>query len=266
MAASKAAAPDGACGFESHPPHEMRSQQERAAVERLRGTGLNASQIARETGIPRTTVRDWLNPKYVPRPGARRRARTVDLVALPKPAYAYLLGFYLGDGTISRGPRGVYRLRIVCDSRYPNIIEECAAAMAAVMPQNRILVQKRPFNAVEINCSSKLWPVLFPQHGPGRKHTRKIALAPWQERAVERFPWQFIRGLIHSDGCRSINRVNGGEYPRYFFSQVSDDIRGLFCDACDFIGVQWRQNRWNEISVARRRSVELLDSFIGPKS
>ena len=63
-----------------------------------------------------------------------------------------------------------------------------------------------------------------------------------------------------------INRINGGEYPRYFFSQVSDDIRDMFCDACDFIGIEWKQNRWNSISVARRRCVHLIDAFVGPNS
>ena len=28
--------------------------------------------------------------------------------------------------------------------------------------------------------TSKHWPCLFPQHGPGRKHTRKIELEQWQ--------------------------------------------------------------------------------------
>jgi hypothetical protein len=187
-------------------------------------------------------------------------------VRLPKLEYAYLLGFYLGDGTISRDRKGVYRLRITTDARYPGIIEECAAAMTAVMPTNRVRVQKLPYRAVEIGCSSKLWPRLFPQHGPGRKHERKIELAPWQERAVARFPWQFLRGLIHSDGCRVLNRVNGTEYPRYFFSQVSDDIRRLFCGACWQVGIEYKRNRWNSVSIARRDSVALLDSFVGPKS
>ena len=33
----------------------------------------------------------------------------------------------------------------------------------------------------------------------------------------------FIRGLIHSDGCRVTNKVWGGkyEYPRYFFTNHS---------------------------------------------
>ena len=107
---------------------------------------------------------------------------------------------------------------------------------------------------------------MFPQHGPGRKHTRKIELVPWQERAAARYPWQFLRGLIHSDSCRVLNWVNGKAYPRYFFSQVSRDIQDLFCGACWQVGIEYKRNRWNSVSIARRGSVALLDSFIGPKS
>jgi hypothetical protein len=54
-------------------------------------------------------------------------------------------------------------------------------------------------------------------------------------------------------------------YPRYQFSNRSDDIRKLFCDACDLLGVEWRQwTRWH-ISVARRDSVALLDEHVGWK-
>jgi hypothetical protein len=55
------------------------------------------------------------------------------------------------------------------------------------------------------------------------------------------------------------------EYPRYFFTNHSADIRDLFAWGCSLIGVECRQNNaWN-ISVAKRASVEILDSFIGPK-
>ena len=54
-------------------------------------------------------------------------------------------------------------------------------------------------------------------------------------------------------------------YPRYQFSNRSDDIRTLFTDTCDLIGVQWRPWGRYHISVARRESVAQLDSFIGPK-
>lgn len=133
------------------------------------------------------------------------------------------------------------------------------------MPKNRVLVQRLPCRAVEIGCYSKAWPLLFPQHGPGRKHLRKIELAPWQADIVERFPREFLRGLIHSDGCRVLNRVNGKDYPRYFFDQVSDDIHRLFCDTCERLGIEYTWSKWKTVSIARAGSVALLDSFVGPK-
>jgi hypothetical protein len=235
---------------------------ERQLVSFLAGEELNASQIARSVGIPRSTVRDWLRPK----PPRIKREPSFDPQALPGPHYSYLLGFYLGDGWISRQHRGVYRLRIKTDSRYPGLIEECAAAMGAVMPKNKVLIQKMRCNAVEIGCSSKLWPLLFPQHGPGRKHERKIELVPWQQAIVHRFTREFLRGLIHSDGCRVLNRVNGKDYPRYFFTQVSDDIRGIFCEACIRLGISYTQSNWKTISIASSPSVARLDAFIGPKA
>ena len=83
-------------------------------------------------------------------------------------------------------------------------------------------------------------------------------------------PDLLLRGLVHSDGCRFINTVRHGEktysYPRYCFSNRSDDIRRIFCDACDQLGIEWRvMNRWN-ISVARREAVARLDEFVGPKA
>jgi hypothetical protein len=239
----------------------VRPETDRIVVSHLSSWGLNASQISRLAGIPRSTVRDWLRLR---RPRVRREV-SLDLASLPEAEYSYLLRFYLGDGWISRGRGDVYRLRIKTDARYPGIISECAAAMSAVMPKNRVNIQKMPYRAVEIGCSSKAWLLLFPQHGPGRKHLRKIELAPWQAEIVERFPREFLRGLIHSDGCRVLNRVNGKDYPRYFFDQVSDDIRRLFSDTCERLGIEYTWSKWKTVSIARAGSVALLDSFVGPK-
>ena len=121
---------------------------------------------------------------------------------------------------------------------------------------------------------SKHWPCLFPQHGPGRKHEREIVLEPWQVAFVEGHPGPFLRGLFNSDGCRITNwteRPVGGErkryeYPRYFFSNRSEDILQLCEWALDLLGVEHRRsNAWN-ISVARRASVAVLDQHVGPKS
>ena len=123
-------------------------------------------------------------------------------------------------------------------------------------------------------AASRKWPEIFPQHGPGRKHERPIVLEPWQRGIVDAFPREFLRGLIHSDGCRTINRfrtrlpsgrVAEYEYPRYFFSNLSADIRGLFCEYCERLGIRWTQSNHRNISVSHRGSVALLDEFVGPK-
>ena len=110
----------------------------------------------------------------------------------------------------------------------------------------------------------------FPQHGKGKKHERAIVLEPWQREIVSRHPDEFVRGLIHSDGCRTTNRfkttlpsgrVAEYAYPRYFFSNLSGDIRGLFCAACDALGVRWTLSNPRNVSIAHRKSVALLDEL-----
>jgi hypothetical protein len=112
--------------------------------------------------------------------------------------------------------------------------------MEAVIPGPVVAIQRHPTaRLVEIRSHSRAWPCFIPQHGPGPKHSRRIELEPWQQDIVDSETEAFLRSLIHSDGCRCMNRVYGKYcYPRYFFKQVSDDIRGLFCEACDRLGIQ----------------------------
>jgi hypothetical protein len=250
----------------------MRSREEVGFVLELVRAGWNDCQIARETGIPRRTIRDWRigrTPNFDrirTRPGRSGRSCAVcggDPLSLPQGAYSYLLGLYLGDGCIGTHARGVYRLRIVCADAYPELIQRCESAMAEVLPNkvNRV----RKVGCTEVAAYSKHWPCLFPQHGPGRKHERKIELAVWQQELVDLDPRPLIRGLLHSDGCRVLNWVNRTPYPRYHFSNVSADIRGIFGRTCDQLGVEWRPNNPWSLSVARRGSVARLDEFVGPK-
>ena len=187
------------------------------------------------------------------------------------PSYVYLLGLYLGDGSLSQAARDVWRLRISMDSRYPGIIEECVRATREVTGGRVGLVPR--VGCHDISSYWKHWLCAFPQHGPGPKHLRRIELEAWQRYLVEPHAAELVRGLVHSDGCRVINRVKRYEpprvkhyeYPRYFFSNRSPELRNLFISACGSIGVEARPNNRYSISVARRGSVEILDRFIGPK-
>jgi hypothetical protein len=177
---------------------------------------------------------------------------------------------YLGDGSIDR-MRRTWRLRISLDSRWPGIARECVNAMQAVFSENRVLLytpDARSRCVVAVVYSNHL-VCLFPQHGPGPKHRRAIELATWQTDLVREESGQFLRGLIHSDGCRFTNRVRAGDktyaYPRYNFTNASSDIRDLFTSTCDQLGIEWRQMNARNISIARRESVARLDRFVGPK-
>lgn len=236
--------------------------------------GLSDYEVGRRTGIPRSTVRNWRIGNIPRIPGEDGRvcdlcgALRHDLDHLAADSYAYLLGQYLGDGTICRVGTSLC-LRIASDAQYVGIIAECCDAIAAIRgrrPNVRYHSDKR---LATITSYWRAWACLFPQHGRGRKHRRTIALAPWQVEIVEDWPGEFLRGLIHSDGWRGVNRVHVKgrtyEYPRYQFSNRSDDIRQLFTYACDLVGVAWRPWGTYHISVARRDAVLLLDQFVGPK-
>jgi hypothetical protein len=190
-------------------------------------------------------------------------------------SYAYLLGLYLGDGCVVKHARTT-RLVIMLDGLYPEIVAGAAAAMrSAGLDRQVSVLAVKDSRAKAVQSYSKHWPEVFPQAGAGRKHERPIVLTDWQREIVDRFPEAFLRGLIHSDGCRCVNRfktklpsgrVAEYEYPRYFFSNLSADIRGLFCEYCERVGVRWTQSNHRNISVSHRRSVAILDGFIGPKT
>ena len=101
------------------------------------------------------------------------------------------------------------------------------------------------------------------------KHERRIALAPSQRAITREHPKLFIRGLLHSDGCRFMNTVRRGDrvyaYPRYQFTNRSEDIKTILCEHLDLLGIAWRRASSRNISIARREAVVALDEFVVPK-
>ncbi|MBV9818202.1 MAG: hypothetical protein JOZ07_07635 [Solirubrobacterales bacterium] len=117
-------------------------------------------------------------------------------------------------------------------------------------------------------------PRAFPQHGQGRKHERSIELTDWQRRLTHAHPGALIRGLIHSDGCRTVNRVrtrlpSGRDaeyaYVRYFFTNRSRDIRAIFREHCALLDIRVTQSNHRNLSVSHRDSVAALERLVGPK-
>ena len=240
--------------------------------------GERRQRVAAETGVPEETIRNWQRGRVPARArrvaeGARSCARCGheehDFSALPGRPFAYLLGVYLGDGCLYEHSRGTWVLRITLDAAYPWIMISACDAIEDVRGRRPSVARHKRERCVTVTSYWKPWACAFPQHGPGRKHHRRVELANWQKDIVRAEPEAFLRGLIHSDGWRGLNRVKVKgrwyAYPRYQFSNRSDDIRTLFTDTCDSIGVQWRPWGRYHVSVARRDAVAQLDAFIGPK-
>ncbi len=240
-------------------------------------SGLSDAANAAKHGVAVKTIRRWRR-EYQRRGKPRGQSHTDTACPrcgdgrLDRRAYAELLGWYLGDGHISRGRRDVFNLHVVNDRTYVKDNAWLQHLMSAVKPGGRPHTRLVP-GAVITTVSWKHWPCLFPQHGPGRKHERPIVLDDWQRAVVEEHPGPFLRGLFHSDGSRVRNWatrpvagvVKRYDYPRWQFSNVSQDIRELCCWALDLVDVPWRQSNEHHISVSRREAVARLDGLIGPK-
>ena len=246
----------------------------RAAIQRLIASGLTDSEISRAAGIARTSVRDMRRPRArIERPRCPRCWRPVRELAFTPGRYAELLGWYLGDGHVSRAGR-TQRLRISLDAAYPLVVADLIHLLRRSFPANRVgLVHADGGATVVASVYSTHLSCLFPQHGPGRKHERVLPMETWQWEVVERHPADFLRGLLHSDGARVANwatRMVAGErrrydYPRWQFVNHSEQILGWCCDALDLVDVPWRRSgRWT-VSVSTRAGVARLDELVGPK-
>lgn len=111
---------------------------------------------------------------------------------------------------------------------------------------------------------------LFPQHGPGPKHRRQIALEHWQREILDVAPWAFVRGCIRSDGSAFVNRTGPYEYLSYDFGNRSEDIVRLFMEECERLGLKPRANMdsrglWH-VRINRRESVARMVEQVGIKS
>jgi len=258
-------------------PH-IRSDETVASALAASDAGVPDAVNARRHGVAIKTIRRW-------RRDYQRRGRTrggryqqaacprCDSAPLDGEAYAELLGWYLGDGHISRQRRGVFGLHIFNDQRYVELNEHLRDLLGSVKPGSSPHQRFRS-GCVITTVSWKHWPCLFPQHGPGRKHERELGMTAWQWAIVEDHPADFLRGLFHSDGARVNNwatRIVQGEkrrydYPRWQFVNASEEILGWCGDALDIVDVPWRRSGRRTVSVSTRAGVRRLDELIGPKS
>lgn len=187
------------------------STRKRALALVAQGRSLNS--VSRETGVSRAAIRSWQDrleplPRMSPPPGPPSDTG----------AYVYLLGLYLGDGCVSPHPHGGYYLRIACADAWPGLMRMCREAITRVRPGVRVHTVRKQGCAM-VTSYHPHWPALFPQHGPGKKHERPIALVAWQQEMVDAHP-----------SATSIRATSSPTCPR---------------TSCGFSPMPWSGSTWN---------------------
>ena len=189
-----------------------------------------------------------------------------------RPAYAELLGWYLGDGHISRGRRGVYNLHVYNDQRtsaeraHRGADARGEAGRPSAHPQCRVPRSPRSPGSTGPACS--------PSTAPAASTSARSASSRGSRRSSTR------TRPTSSAGCSTPtapapttgHAMVAGEtqalrLPALGVRQRSDDIIGICAAALDLLGLALDPvHASDSISVARGQTSRGSTSSIGPKA
>ena len=135
----------------------------------------------------------------------------------------------------------------------------------AKVSQSKVNTNKFNYNCVSIYSYSNNLEKLFPQYGSGRKHKRKIALQSWQQEILNEFPYEFLKGMIYSDGCIFWNKQSKSYCIQ--FSNKSEDLKQIFENILDNLKIPHSRAKWGEIcQITNKESVQKIMEHIPLKS
>ncbi len=171
-------------------------------LRHLRKSGDSLRLIAQKTGVSLTTVRRHacdIVVKTQAERGPRGRRRQEDMSGpLPLSAdFAYFLGVFAGDGSLTALPR-TYQLRIACHSAQQELTAKHLALLTRVTGRMPAVRLRRDCNGMDIVLYGMNLPVLLGLPC-GRKQTNGFIIPPWVFEMRESARG-FVRGLIETDG------------------------------------------------------------------
>lgn len=136
---------------------------------------------------------------------------------------AYLIGVGIGDGNLSLLNGRTVRLRVSCDTKYPQIIRTIIYAIKIILPENKINIVKNKGNCVDIVSFSNLWEQWLGWRADGgSKMHQCVSIPKWIKENGE-YKRACLRGLIETDGSIYLDRgyrmVN---FTSFIFELASD--------------------------------------------
>ena len=119
---------------------------------------------------------------------------------------AYITGVAIGDGNLSNPNGRAVRLRITCDIKYKNIINNIIFPLKKIFPNNKVSIVKRKKNCIDISCySNKLETLLGWKADKGSKYKQKVSVPLWIKNN-KKFTILRLRGLFETDGSIYFDR------------------------------------------------------------
>ena len=154
--------------------------------------------------------------------------------ARKKSVLAYVIGVALGDGNLSNPNGRAVRLRISCDAKYPNLIQNIRSAIQEVFPENKVSTVNKPRNCVDVSCYSNQWEGLLGWEAKGGpKHHQNVNIPPWIF-SRKKYLANCLKGLIETDG--SVYEDRG--YQMMMFTTVIPGLAESFNRAVKNLGFQ----------------------------
>ena len=114
--------------------------------------------------------------------------------------WAYVVGLALGDGNLSNPTGRAVRLRISCDTKYPNLINQISSALQRLLPQNKVGQIKKPRNCIDVYAySNSLENLMGWKVGQGSKYKQRVRV-PKEIKQDKKLTIACLRGLMQTDG------------------------------------------------------------------
>ena len=108
------------------------------------------------------------------------------------------------------------RLRISCDTKYPNLITRISESLKLLLPQNKVGTAKKKGNCIDVyTYSNHLENLLGWKAKGGSKFRQTVRVPKWVWKNKE-YKIKCLRGLIETDGCI----YNDRGYPMVIFSTI----------------------------------------------
>lgn len=143
---------------------------------------------------------------------------------------AYIIGVALGDGNLSNPNGRATRLRVSCDTKYPNLIKNITSSLRKLLPNNKVSTVKRKDNCIDISCfSNKLEDLLGWRVGYGSKEKQRVSVPQWVK-SNRKYTLVCLKGLFETDGSVYLDRKYLMANFVTIIPSLANDVMGMISD------------------------------------